>query len=191
VPAFKICLKIPYFCNTKNGPVAEWLGKALQKLLHQFESGRDLTSQKSLSPKRGIFNNKKMVKILHWIGLAACILLTISCFMNWAYYPDLQQHFTGFYSEQNHYGKPAVFLITLAVIIFIFMLLPKIWAKRANLFLSALEISYAAKTYILFTSCYNTYCPQKEAGIYIMLFSTILIMLAAVFPTMKINKHKK
>jgi hypothetical protein len=24
------------------GPVAEWLGKALQKLLHQFESGRDL-----------------------------------------------------------------------------------------------------------------------------------------------------
>ncbi len=25
-----------------NGPVAEWLGKALQKLLHQFESGRDL-----------------------------------------------------------------------------------------------------------------------------------------------------
>ena len=26
----------------KNGPVAEWLGKALQKLLHRFESGRDL-----------------------------------------------------------------------------------------------------------------------------------------------------
>ena len=25
-----------------NGPVAEWLGKALQKLLHRFESGRDL-----------------------------------------------------------------------------------------------------------------------------------------------------
>lgn len=26
----------------KKGPVAEWLGTALQKLLHQFESGRDL-----------------------------------------------------------------------------------------------------------------------------------------------------
>ena len=24
------------------GPVAEWLGRALQKLLHQFESGQDL-----------------------------------------------------------------------------------------------------------------------------------------------------
>lgn len=28
--------------DKKNGPVAEWLGKALQKLLHRFESGRDL-----------------------------------------------------------------------------------------------------------------------------------------------------
>ena len=26
----------------KNGPVAEWLGKALQKLLQRFESARDL-----------------------------------------------------------------------------------------------------------------------------------------------------
>lgn len=26
----------------KNGRVAEWLGKALQKLLHRFESGRNL-----------------------------------------------------------------------------------------------------------------------------------------------------
>ena len=32
------------FAVTKKGPLAEWLGKALQKLLHQFESGRDLKS---------------------------------------------------------------------------------------------------------------------------------------------------
>jgi hypothetical protein len=31
------------FCiHYSHGPVAEWLGKALQKLLHRFESGRDL-----------------------------------------------------------------------------------------------------------------------------------------------------
>ena len=28
--------------SQKKGPVAEWLGKALQKLLQQFESARDL-----------------------------------------------------------------------------------------------------------------------------------------------------
>ena len=29
--------------NNNNGPVAEWLGRALQKLVQQFESARDLT----------------------------------------------------------------------------------------------------------------------------------------------------
>ena len=132
-----------------------------------------------------------MPKILHWIGLAACILISVSCFMPWAYYATLNEEFTGFFSEQNHYGKPGVFIIFLAVFIFIFMLLPKIWAKRANLFLAALQISYAVKTYILFTSCYNAYCPEKRIGIYIMLFSAILIMLAAIFPSMKIEEDKK
>lgn len=28
--------------NQKKGPVAEWLGRALQKLVQQFESARDL-----------------------------------------------------------------------------------------------------------------------------------------------------
>jgi hypothetical protein len=31
-----------YICRIPDGPVAEWLGRALQKLVHQFESGRDL-----------------------------------------------------------------------------------------------------------------------------------------------------
>ncbi len=32
----------PIFVRFKKGPVAEWLGKALQKLLQRFESARDL-----------------------------------------------------------------------------------------------------------------------------------------------------
>jgi hypothetical protein len=33
---------LPYFRSLKNGPVAEWLGRALQKLPQRFESARDL-----------------------------------------------------------------------------------------------------------------------------------------------------
>jgi hypothetical protein len=132
-----------------------------------------------------------MPKLLHWIGLTACIVLIISCFMPWAYYADLQKNFTGFYSEQNEYGKPGMFLVPLAIIIFAFMLLPKIWAKRTNLFLGALEISYAVKSFVLFTSCYNAYCPERKAGIYVMLFSTIFMMLAAIFPAVKLKESGK
>jgi len=136
-------------------------------------------------------------KMLSWIGIAACISLIISCFLPWAYYADnhiaseTQRTFTGFFSYEYRYGRPGKFLVFFGVLILILMLLPRIWAKRTNLFLSAFTFAYAIRTYILFTSCYNAYCPEKRAGIFIMLFSTVLILLAAVFPNMKIEPTEK
>jgi hypothetical protein len=126
-------------------------------------------------------------KIIHWIGLAACILLIVSSFMSWTYYPDIDKTFTGFYSLNNEYGKPGIFLAAMGLIVLIFMLLPITWAKRSNLFVCALCVGYSIKTYILFTSCYNTFCPEKKFGIYLMLVSTLIMLLAAIFPDMKIQ----
>ncbi|HTB53227.1 MAG TPA: hypothetical protein VK718_10695 [Ferruginibacter sp.] len=127
-------------------------------------------------------------KILNKAGLIACVTLVISCLLPWAYYADIDKNFTGFFSEQNQYGKPGYFLVLLAVLIFIFMLVPKIWAKRTNLFLSALTVGYAIKSWILFTSCYNGYCPEKKIGIYLMFLSTIIMLVASVFPDLKLGK---
>jgi len=132
-------------------------------------------------------------KILHWIGLAACIVLVVSCFMPWAYYADAtivnvsDRTFTGFYSYGNNYGKPGKLLLLISILAFAFMLLPKIWAKRVNLFVCALGVGYAIKSFVLFTSCYNAYCPEKRAGIYLMLFSTIVMMIASAFPHLKLE----
>ena len=128
-------------------------------------------------------------KILHWLGLSACVLLIISCFLPWAYYKDIDTTFTGFYSLQNHYGKPGLLLSLIATLVFILTLLPKIWAKRANLFLGALAVGYAIKSFVLFTSCYNAYCPERRIGIYLMLGSTIVMLIATIFPDMKIREE--
>jgi len=136
-------------------------------------------------------------KILSWIGIAACIALIISCFLPWTYYADsniaseAERTFTGFFSYQYKYGRPGKFLIFFGLVILVMMVLPKVWAKRTNLFLSAFTLAYAIKTYILFTSCYNAYCPEKRAGIFIMLFSTVVMLVACVFPNMKISGNKK
>ena len=126
-----------------------------------------------------------IVKYLHWLGIMACITLMASCFLPWVYYGDINQTFTGFYSYQNQYGRPGKLLVSLGAVVMIFMLLPKTWAKRANLFICALLVAYAVKTYILFSSCYNNYCPQKLFSLYLMLFSTVIMLLASVFPKLK------
>lgn len=130
-----------------------------------------------------------LVKILHWLGIAACVALIISCFLPWGYYADINQTFTGFYSYQNQYGKPGKFLLPLASMILLFMLLPKVWAKRSNLFIAALALAFVVKSYILFGSCYNNYCPQRLYGIYIALAAAVIILLAAVFPKMEFREE--
>ena len=130
------------------------------------------------------------VRYLHWIGLAACITLIVSCFLPWVYYADLNQSFTGFYSYKNEYGKPGKFLMIFASISFLFMLLPRVWAKRANLLITPLTLAYAIKSFILFGSCYNNYCPEKLFGLYLMLASAVVMLVAAVFPNVRVAEKK-
>ena len=125
------------------------------------------------------------------IGTIACIILVIACFMPWTYHGDINEIFTGFFSENNAYGKPGKFLIFFAILSCVLILLPKVWAKRAHIILSALFTGYSIKTYILFTSCYNAYCPEKKYGIYLMIVSCFIILIVSIFPEMKMVNEKE
>ncbi len=121
-------------------------------------------------------------------GFLACLLLAISCFLPWAYYPDLHKSFTGFFSEQNMYGRPGKVFIFFAISSLILIFIDKIWAKRTLIFFAALNIGYLLKTYVIFTSCYNTYCPQKQYGLYLLILSSVVLMIVSFFPGLKLQK---
>ncbi|HVY73501.1 MAG TPA: hypothetical protein VG890_01655 [Puia sp.] len=127
------------------------------------------------------------MKYALYTGLTATVILILSCFMSWAYYPDIQQTFTGFYSHQNNYGKPGFVMCFMAVLIFIFLLIPRLWAKRSSQVAAVFLLAYAVKTFILFASCYNGICPEKRAGLFLMLGSAILILFAALFTGIKLS----
>ena len=120
------------------------------------------------------------MKFAPYFGIAAALLLIIFCFIPWSYYPDLQQHFTGFYSKGNNYGKPGKTFICLSVISIAFFLIPKLWAKRANQFMAVLNFAYAMKTYILFASCYQGICPQVEIGLIGVLAFALIILISSL-----------
>jgi hypothetical protein len=121
-----------------------------------------------------------MVIFTRVLGIAAVVMLIVSCFMPWAYYPDLKEYFTGFYSAVNKYGKPAKFLITVAIISLVCQLVPKLFLKRLNIFLVSLNLAYAIRNYILYAACYRGICPDKQTGLYLMLFSSIALMVVAL-----------
>lgn len=129
----------------------------------------------------------KNYKVIGWL---ACLLLFVSCFLPLTYYADLNKSFTGFFSERNIYGKPGILFSFIAIVSALLIYLDKIWAKRTHIFLCALNLGYLIKTYILFTSCYNAYCPEKKIGIYLLIISCIVLFIVSLFPNMKLVENK-
>lgn len=129
------------------------------------------------------------MKYSKWIGIAAALALIAVCFMPWTYHADVQKDFTGFFSQNNAYGKPGKFIIFFSIVTSLLFLLPKIWAKRTNLFITGILTAYAVKTYIMYTSCYNAYCPEKQVGIYLVVVLSILQFVMSLFPDVKIQQN--
>lgn len=131
------------------------------------------------------------MKYSQWIGIAAAVILVIAGFLPWTYHPDLDKNFTGFFTENNIYGKPGRVFIVLSAITIIFFSIQRIWSKRWNVFMCAITLSYAIKSFIVYSGCYRGICPDKKAGLWIMLLSTIVMMAMSLFPDMKLKAEEK
>ena len=111
--------------------------------------------------------------------------------MPWAYFPDLGKEFTGFFSEQNRYGRPGRILTFFSAVMVMMFLIPKIWAKRINLFVAAITFAYAIRCYLLFTNCYRGICPEKRAGVFLLLAASAVTVVAALLPDLPVKQEQR
>jgi hypothetical protein len=123
-------------------------------------------------------------------GIIAIIILVISCFLPWTYHPDLDKTFTGFFSENNVYGKPGKVFIFFSLLALLCFSLQRVWAKRFNFFICAVLVAYAARNFIIFAGCYGGICPEKKLGLWLMLICAILSLIMAVIPDINLLKKK-
>ena len=131
------------------------------------------------------------MKYSQWIGILAAIILCAACFNNWTWHPDLKTYFTGFYSEQNMYGKPGKLIVGLSVIAIMMFAMNKVWAKRVNWIICAILGAYALKTYILFSSCYRGICPVKQPALYVMIIAPVIMLLMTFLPELTASSKSK
>jgi uncharacterized membrane protein len=134
------------------------------------------------------------IKIINKLGIVACILAVLSCFMPWVTFPAQQETFTGFYVKKFpsgvYYGKPGTFITILCSIILLFMFLPKLWAKRINIFLSAFFVAFVVSVYIRFTNSLFDNEIEKRFGLLVLVVSSLLIFISCMLPDMKMKDKK-
>lgn len=121
-----------------------------------------------------------------WIALVAGFTLVIACFMPWIIIKNPELTLSGVDTEGTRFGKPGYIHFFLTAIIIIFTFVPKLWAKRTNIFLAALNLAWAIKNFIVLGGCEAGECPVKQTGLYLVLFASLVLLITAMLPNMKI-----
>jgi hypothetical protein len=127
------------------------------------------------------------------IGIIAALSIIGICYMPWVFVPGpnvILSGVNGHVSEILYFGKPIKFYLFFLCIMIIFFVLPKIWAKRTNVFLGAIVLGYSIYNYLLFSLCREGVCPEKKKGIYLLLASALIVQLMALFPKITIPDKK-
>lgn len=126
-----------------------------------------------------------------WLGLLAAFLLILSAFFPWVTIESKNLTITGIDTSGTNYGKPAYFHFLLAGIFLLCTFTPRVWAKRLNLLITALNIGWAIRNIMVLGSCMGGECPVRKMGIWLMLIASILMLISAVFPDMKLPTKNK
>jgi hypothetical protein len=131
------------------------------------------------------------MRFIKWAGVTAALLLTVISFMPWVVIESKGITITGIDAKGTNFGKPAYFHFIMIAFFLVFTLIPRVWAKRANLLICALNLGWALRNFIALPSCEGGECPIKKAALYLMLLSSLIMMVSALFPDMKLPQQKR
>lgn len=121
------------------------------------------------------------MQIIKWLGVAAAIALIVSCFIPWVIIESKDIVVSGVESAGTNFGKPGYFHLFFAALYLIFVFINRVWSKRVNMFISAFNIAWAVRNFAIISACYGGECPEKKAGLYIALISSIIMLVSVLF----------
>ena len=131
------------------------------------------------------------MKYSQTIGFIAVVLAILVCFMPLVYIESKRLTITGFKAEGTRFGRPGMFIVYMGSIAAGLFLIPKIWAKRVNVFLTAMIFAWAVRNYLLLTTCAAGECPEKQVGLFLLLAFTAITMIMSFLPKIDLSKQQK
>jgi hypothetical protein len=127
---------------------------------------------------------------MKWIGLLSVIALVICCFFPWVFIESKNITVSGIDAAGTSFGKPGYFHFLLGAVYVVFHFIPSIWAKRSNLLIASLNIAWALRNYFIISACSGGECPVKKPALYLMFFASLLMLVDAMFPQVKLQEKK-
>ncbi len=131
------------------------------------------------------------MKYSQYIGIFFALVLIWLCFQTWVIIPQKDIIVTGFQSEGTRFGRPGmIHLWFIGAALFLFAL-PFTWAKRINVFFTAINLAWAIRNYIIVSTCFMGECPEKQWAIYLLPIFAAVVFLMSLLPPTPVDTMKK
>ncbi len=131
------------------------------------------------------------MRYMKWIGLLAALLLTASCFTPWIFIGSKNITISGVDATGTNYGKPGYFHFFLTAVFLFCTFMPRVWAKRINLLVTALNLGWCLRNFFILATCSGGECPVRQTGLWLSLLASVLMLISALFPDMKVQAKKE
>jgi hypothetical protein len=131
------------------------------------------------------------MKYSQFIGIAAAIALVIVCTLPWVYIPSLHIYLSGLNGKSSPeltFGNQIQSHGFFATAMIICFYVPRIWAKRLNVFLGAINLAWAFKNFLIFSMCRGGECPEKQVGLYLLLVFASILFVMSLLPKLDVKK---
>jgi len=115
---------------------------------------------------------------MRWLSILTAALIITSSFYTWVSVDETNFFVGGFYSsEASRFGQPGLFHVIFSVIIILLLLIGKLWSYRTAFFISAFNIAWAVRNFMLIPACSGGVCPEKHTALYVILFGSIALIV--------------
>jgi len=125
-------------------------------------------------------------EFLIYLDFACLPVVVLSAFLPWVVIESRGLELTGVNTTGTNYGSPAWFHFVLTALFVLFTLIPRLWAKRVNLAVVAINIAWAIRNFFIIASCQGGECPVRQIGLWLALGASVLMLLSALFPDMEL-----
>ncbi|HET9057627.1 MAG TPA: hypothetical protein VFN30_12350 [Chitinophagaceae bacterium] len=127
------------------------------------------------------------MKYSNWFGIIFCAVLALACFNTWIYIVSQNISFTGMNKALPAYGRPGLLHLIFAFSAAFCFLIPKVWAKKANVFICAINLGWALRNLFIITACNYGECPERSPWMLVALSASILMLIFSFLPDIKVK----
>lgn len=131
------------------------------------------------------------MKYSQLIGILAALALIACCFFPWSYIESKQLVVTGMSAPGTNFGKPGLMNIYVSAVSILLFAIPRIWAKRTNVFFTIFNLAWSIRNFIIVSGCLMGECPEKRPALYLLLVFSALMLVMSVLPKMEVKPKSR